>query len=353
MNKKFDGSLKKICPWKGCFDLLSDQVVITDSEGRIVYANLAAVHNTGFTLTEMLSKKPGDLWGGHMDKEFYVQMWQIIKEDKKIFVGEVKNVDKFGREYWQELRITPIFDAKNKIIFFIAIEPVITSRKISEKLRNEFNSIVGHQLLSPWTTNRYLMEIILGEGGLKGKYREIMVDIYNRNKLGINLIIDILLLSRLEGVPPPKENFDLIQLINEILEGKKREYRQIEFLFKAVEPPPNLFVNKQLASQLFGNIISNAAEYSPAQGSQVSIEIKRDGSFIVFSCADNGIGIPEDDKSKIFDRFFRAGNVARVKKQGTGLGLFIVKLISDKFGWQVNFESVVGKGTTFFVKIPS
>lgn len=119
------------------FDHLADHVIITDPEGTIVYANSAVERHTGYRKEEIIGQKPGKVWGGKMSREFYADMWHTIKDLKRPFVGEVENVSKEGKKYWQELRISPVLDDKGQIKFFIGIEPEITSRKAAEAQKEE------------------------------------------------------------------------------------------------------------------------------------------------------------------------------------------------------------------------
>lgn len=112
------------------FDLLADNVVITDIDSNIVYANKAAQSKTGFTLKEMLGKNPGDLWGGRMPTEMYEEMYHAIRELKQSWRGKVKNHRRDGTEYWQWLRVSPILDENNECLYFVAIESDTDSSKL-------------------------------------------------------------------------------------------------------------------------------------------------------------------------------------------------------------------------------
>lgn len=120
------------------FDRIGDHAIITDAQGTILYANDAAERHTGFSRDEMIGKNAGDLWGGHMDQKFYEDMWHTLKVSKLPFHGEVKNKNKDGTEYWQELKIFPVFDEHNAIRFMIGMEPDITMRKASEKVQDQY-----------------------------------------------------------------------------------------------------------------------------------------------------------------------------------------------------------------------
>lgn len=101
-----------------------DSVTITDPDGNILYTNNAVERITGFTKREIIGKKIGtkELWGGLMTEEFYENMWNVIKNEKKPFMSEVKNKNKAGEQYNSLLSITPILDKQHNILFFVSIE---------------------------------------------------------------------------------------------------------------------------------------------------------------------------------------------------------------------------------------
>lgn len=136
--EKLKKLLQEISPFIPGLDLVSDHVVITDPDARIIYANEAVRNQTGYDPKEVIGQNPGKFWGGNMPKEFYEKMWKTIKIDKKTFMGEIKNKRKDGTVYLQEIRISPILDESNNIKFFVAVEPNITeSKKREESLINE------------------------------------------------------------------------------------------------------------------------------------------------------------------------------------------------------------------------
>lgn len=135
------GKIQEIDGWPNGFDLVSDQIIVSDADANILYLNKAALEATGYTKEEMLGKTPGDLWGGLMSEEFYKEMWDTIKNLKKPWIGHVKNKRKDGTEYWAELRISPVLDENGNLKFFIAIEPNITAMKERE-LKDKVDYII-------------------------------------------------------------------------------------------------------------------------------------------------------------------------------------------------------------------
>ena len=106
--------------------------------------------------------------------------------------------------------------------------------------------------------------------------------------------------------------------------------------------------------QIVNNLLSNAAKYT-SRGSQITLTVApaQTAGFLQLTVADNGIGIPPADQSKLFSRFFRAGNVATVETGGAGLGLYITRSLVELHGGHIWFESELNRGSTFYVTFPS
>jgi len=209
---------KKIQPLKAGFDQLADHVIITDANGQIIYANTAVEKNTGFSKEDVLGKNPGDLWGGHMPKEMYEKMWKTIKVDKQPFVAEVQNTRKDGTQYWQELHISPILDNANNIAFFIGIEPNITDRKKREQFREEFISIIGHQLRSPLTTIRWTLSLLTKDQKMTEEQKHFLENLYESDKNLLNLVSDLLTLSHIGNDTTAEETINVVEEIEKIIE---------------------------------------------------------------------------------------------------------------------------------------
>jgi len=336
------------------FDMVSDHVVITDPNANILYANKAAEKNTGYSIEEMIGKNPGDLWGGGMPKEFYEKMWEVIKIEKQPFVGEVKNKRKEGTQYWQEVHISPVLWENGDVKFFIGIEPNITEKKEKEVFRDEFMSILAHQLKNPLTSVKWTLDWITKRGGLTQEQQAMILTIHQSNQSLIDLVVDLMTMTRIGNVEAKREEIDLIEEIERIISDVRLRNPGVAFFFDH-ESACSIISNRSFFVQIFSNIIANAAEYSYKETGKVSICLKKDGDFYVCSVEDNGIGIPIKDQSNIFSKFFRASNAAGVKENGTGLGLFIVKMICDSLKWSISFKSPVTEkqtGTIFFLKMP-
>lgn len=103
-------------------DATDVHIVITNPDGRIIYANAAAENHTGFMIAEMIGKKPGELWGGKMPKDFYDTMWHAIADEKRPFTESMRNCRKNGEPYWQEVHILPVLNSAGKVECYLGIE---------------------------------------------------------------------------------------------------------------------------------------------------------------------------------------------------------------------------------------
>jgi len=165
-------------------------------------------------------------------------------------------------------------------------------------------------------------------------------------------VSDLLVLARMGSVSLEREEINLAAEVAKIVETAQAAFPQISLTFSQAAGEFPLLANLSLARQVLTNLINNAGQYADKDHGEVTVAIKDTGGAYVFSCANNGPAIAEADKPKIFGRLFRTESAKAVRSSGSGLGLFIVKMIADSFGWKVWFESEPGKLTTFFVDMP-
>lgn len=337
----------------------SDHIVITDPEGIILYANEAVTKITGFQVNEVLGKKAGskDLWGGLMDSDFYKQMWETIKIKKQAFKGEISNQRKNGEKYIAFATISPVIDKNGKLLYFVGIERDITIEKAIDRAKSEFVSIASHQLRTPLSSINWYTEMLLDDSkNLKKEQKEFLGEIADGSKRMVRLVNDLLNVSRLELgrmiVEPQK--IDMIESIKTVI--KQYKILLINKKGKVIfnEHPEKLFLDLDptLFNQVVGNVLSNAIKYSPPDRCHVTIKVLKKQKYYEISIADKGMGIPLADQSKIFSKMYRADNARKLEVEGSGLGLYIVKMILEAAGGNVEFKSIPDQGTTFYLRIP-
>lgn len=335
----------------------SDLITITDIEGKIVYINNASSYITGYSRYELIGKKAGKAWGGQMKTNFYKDMWKTIKDEKKVFRGEIQNTRKNGEEYIAEITISPILDENGEVMYYVGIERDITKAKEVDRMKTEFISLASHQLRTPLTAVKWIIELILdGEGGkMTKKLSEMIHNINNSNERMIQLVNALLNVSRIESgrilvEPKPTDMVELVEGVIAEIKNKAEEKNQT-MIFSAHQNLPFVNIDPKLIRNVYMNLLTNAIRYSP-KNSEITIFISKDTRNLISQVADNGMGIPERDKEKIFQKFYRAPNAVKVETKGTGLGLYLAKAIVETSGGKLWFTSEEGKGTSFWFTLP-
>ncbi len=349
----------------------SDHIVITDEDGRCLYMNNAAERITGFKKEEILGEKVGtkDNWGGLMDKDVYEDLWRTIKEEKKPFMGDLKNKRKDGEEYEAKASIAPIKGSDGDVIFFTGIERDITKEKEVDKVKTEFVSLASHQLRTPLSTIGWYTEMLLsGDAGeVNQEQKDYLKEIYDGNQRMVELVNALLDVSRLElgtFIANP-EKIDVKELADSIVKEIEPQIKEKKQTFeKSYEKNlPKMQSDPKLLGIIFQNFLSNAVKYTPEKG-EINLEIKslKKGEkvdnikagkdSILISVKDNGYGIPYSQQDRVFSKLFRADNVLQRDTEGTGLGLYIVKAVIEYSNGKTWFKSKENKGTTFYVMLP-
>ncbi len=334
----------------------SDHIIITDSDGKIIFANKAAEKITGYSQEEIIGKTPR-LWGGQMPLEFYKNLWKTIKLDKKVFEGEISNRRKSGQNYIAEIHIGPVLDERNRILFFVGIERDITKAKEIDRAKSEFVSLASHQLRTPLSAINWYTEMLMdGDvGEMNEKQKDYLQEIYGASKRMAALVSALLNVSRIElgtfAIEPKLT--DVVELTKSVIKDMSLRIRKDkqEVIENYGEGIKTLNVDPNLMRIIIENLFFNSVKYTKDDG-EIKISIEKTADAIVLSVADNGYGIPKDEQVKIFKKFFRADNIREKETDGNGLGLYMVKEVAEKAGGKIWFESEENKGTTFHVSIP-
>ena len=244
------------------------------------------------------------------------------------------------------------------IISFIIIKS-FEHLVIINKMKNEFISIASHQLRSPLTSVKWILELFQKDelGKLTPEQAEYLRILNENNERMIHLVNNLLNISRIEtkNIKIEKKPIKIKSLIDEIVKNA-----QIEALPKNIKIevktsshiPSTIKTDKNKLEIILQNLIDNAIKYSHQNG-QISIRFTYPRSTIKIEIKDNGVGIPEKEQNYIFQKFFRAANATRRQITGTGLGLYLAKSITEALGGKISFKSKEGVGSTFWIELPS
>jgi len=332
----------------------SDQVVITDLDGKIQYVNNAATKITGYNKGEIIGKKPR-LWGNELPNEYYKKIFDGILSSKKTYHGELNNRKKDGQEYIADLRIDPVLDPRGDVIFFVGIERDITHEKKVDQAKTEFVSLASHQLRTPLSAINWYVELVMDDKvKLTQKQRDYLHEIYTASKRMGDLVGSLLNVSRIElgtfTVMPQKINLEKISedVFKELVPKINEKKHQIK---KSYPKDSSYKGDGKLTRIIFHNLLSNAIKYTPA-GGKINLNIKKDKNWYKIEVSDNGYGIPKEQQQQMFTKLFRADNVREKISEGTGLGMYLVKSIIDEVEGKISFKSEKNKGTEFIIKLP-
>lgn len=219
-------------------------------------------------------------------------------------------------------------------------------------------SVAAHQLKNPIATLRTCIEILISGdvGTINAKQKEYLNDsLENINKMAelINNFLDMSKIEekRYEVRPSP---IDFSKLVQDIVKDffYLAKASNCEIIFNKPQDFPFVFADSFKIRQVIENLISNAIRYkSPGRG-KIEIGMRKDGNKVIFSCEDNGIGIPDFEAPKVFSKFYRSEDALKIDPTGSGLGLFIDKAVIDLSGGKIWFEKNKDKGVTFYFTLP-
>lgn len=249
----------------------------------------------------------------------------------------------------------------------------IEMREINDELqkvnqaKSEFVALAAHQLRTPVSTMAWYSEFLLDNPDLpKEKCREYMRQINETGRQMGELIDTLLMMSALEmNTRDRKEEvFTLDEVVQHVISNNVSVTKDTKITTKVdITTDMEVMTDRSMFQAIFQNLYSNAVKYSPQDG-EVTIhaeKIEKGGRFgdkvipaesLGISVSDQGVGIPAEQQQYVFSRLFRADNVIDMKIKGTGLGLYIVKLVVDHFLGSIWFSSKENEGTTFYVTIP-
>ncbi|MBI2038476.1 MAG: HAMP domain-containing protein [Candidatus Nealsonbacteria bacterium] len=256
-----------------------------------------------------------------------------------------------------EVSTIPLIREKEKTGTLVVLHD-ITREKTVEKLKTEFVSLAAHQLRTPLSAIKWALKMLIeGDvGRLSKNQMEIVEKTYQSNERMVDLINDLLDVTRIEEgrylfKPIFAEIEPIVQfVVNSYKEEAKRKKLILEFK-GFVGKVPRVMVDVEKIRIAIQNLIDNAIKYTPPDG-RVTVSLNYGKKELEVAVKDTGVGIPQDQRERVFSKFFRGVNAVRMETDGSGLGLFIAKNIIEAHDGKIWFESEEGKGTTFHFSLP-
>ncbi len=252
-----------------------------------------------------------------------------------------------------QVDVTPVMDGK-KVIGTVVLLFDVTERETAEQMRREFTANVSHELKTPLHTISGCAEM-LESGGVRPEDQKKFVHlIYTQVQRMITLVQDILYISHLDegAVDMSCSRIDMCLMADKVIESLSQEAEKKHVGVSLDSDGEVIYYGvARLTESIIFNLIDNAIKYNK-EGGEVHVRLRAAAHTITLQVSDNGIGIPEEDQTRIFERFYRVDKSRSREIGGTGLGLAIVKHAAMLQNAQIRLDSQPGRGSTFTVVFP-
>ncbi len=334
------------------FESVSAGVILVNANGKISLVNRTALQAfcsgdgnvVGKPFTQVI----------HHDK---VRSLLLTSLNEKTEVSdEVEIYEPEERIYRVETSL--VRDELGNLTGVIALFSDITEIRRLERMKTEFVSTVSHELRTPLTSIKGFIATLLEdrEGYFDAETRYEFYQIIDQETDRLRrLIEDLLNLSRIErgvALQPHWQRVDLSKVIERVLAIQRSYTDKHQLIADLPEDLPPIVADEDKIDGILTNLVNNAIKYSP-NGGEVRVRAVREDNSILISVQDQGIGIPKDKLTKIFEKFERIDTKETRAAGGTGIGLYLVKHLVELHEGQIWAESEgVGKGATFYVRLP-
>ncbi|KKU34244.1 MAG: Two-component hybrid sensor and regulator [Candidatus Uhrbacteria bacterium GW2011_GWE2_46_68] len=339
---------------------IGEGLVVVDAKGLIIMVNRAAESIFTLRSDRMVGKQFSSVIV-LLDKDNHVlsgdahpvlsTLLTAKKANRMEFLSKRSNQDIFPIA----LTSAPIL-LSGKVTGSVIIIRDITREKEIDRMKSEFISIASHQLRGPVASIKWYGELL---GKETSRMKESTKEFVNRINVStvqlVALIDDFLNVSRIESntVARTLEDIEPYKLVQNIVETYRHDIEEkgLKLTIKNLSKVKSVSFDPESIREIYANIIANAIKYTKDRG-DIFIRLFDRGVTLMLEAKDTGEGIPRDEQSKIFTKFYRASNVLEGGHKGTGLGLYTAHLLAKQAGGDITFISAKGKGSTFTVSLP-
>jgi|GEM_PF-1016608 PAS domain S-box/PAS domain S-box len=344
---------------RAILDNVIDGIITINAQGIIQSVNPAAVRIFGYTVDEVVDQNVKMLMGEpyHSQHDGYLSNYLSTGHAQIIGRGrEVEGRRKDGTFFPLDLAVSQV-DLAGRAMFIGVIRDLSDAKRV-ERLKAEFVSTVSHELRTPLTAIRGSLALvnsgILGE--VPDDVKELTVVAEQSSERLVRLINDILDVEKIGSgqMKLDMQAVDLGQAVERAVTDTRAFAEQYGVRLVIAETLPNsrVLADFDRLVQIFTNLISNAAKFSPRDSEVVLATTQPKPGRVRITVKDSGIGISEEFKGRIFGKFAQADGSDSKTKGGTGLGLNITKNLVERMAGTISFESEPGQGTTFIVEFP-
>lgn len=337
---------------------LTDGVMATDSQKRVVLANPAFLRMTGCREVRAVGREVGEVIPVAQIEKL-IDRALAISEDEIVELAEEISCEAEAGQTGPifNARCIPYIDRAGRNVGTITVLHDITALKRMDQIKSEFVSMVSHEIRSPLNSVLAQMQIVMEglAGEVTARQQEILSRASEKVKSLVSLSSELLDLARIESglISQEKEQLNLADILADQVAFHSAK-AQAKGISLTLEPPVELAPvvgDRRNIEEVFSNLISNAISYTP-EGGKVAVSVAMESGYLRASVSDNGIGMAPDDLGYIFNRFYRIKNDKTRFIIGTGLGLAIVKSIVEAHNGFIRVESEPDRGSTFHVYLP-
>lgn len=325
-------------------------VVAVDREERVVHANAAAQAILGIDSKTALGRR---IWEVMRVVEVSDALGEAMRQNR-VRVSEVR-IPTPQKDQVIQLTATPLRNGSDHIDGAVVVLHDVSELRQLESVRRDFVANISHELKTPLTAIRGLVETLIDDPSMERDTHDRFIEKIRdqSTRLG-NLVSDLLTLSRLESGPGGLR-FESMDLRDTVAESCRTQLHAAETKRVALhsglpDRPVTIEGDSEAMRELVDNLVSNAVKYTPS-GGRVDVRLTTENGSAVLEVADTGIGIPPEEQSRVFERFYRVDKARSRQLGGTGLGLSIVKHVALAHGGSVSLKSASGRGSTFRVQV--
>jgi signal transduction histidine kinase len=347
---------------------VSDGLVLVDTVGRVLTANPACERITGWPardlygrdLVAVLQARPmhwagngngGDLWAGPMTGDAPLPEASAATPP----AIELALIGRHGNEIYTEARVAQVVDDDGQLLGAVVSLRDVSAQREAEELQATFLSVISHELQTP-------LSVIRGFAELLADGVESMPPAQVRNKLQIvaeeserlsTMVENLLDASRIGagGLELTREPVNIPRLVRQAVQKMEPLSARHHFVIAVPDDLPPVLADYARVEQVLINLLENAIKYSPG-GGQITITSDLTSDEVILHISDEGIGVPEAERERIFSRFGRLNSRVVRQMKGVGLGLYIARAIITAHGGRIWVDPAPGGGAQFSFSLP-
>lgn len=352
---------------------------VAKPDWRLTFANPAFEQITGYRIAHAIGQPYSFLRAIHEQIPDSAALLDKLEHDHECNITTL-SWHQSGERYWSELRFSPIYDDMRQLSHVVAVQNDITQAKLLEKerlqkekvevalrkerelnhLKDRFLEMMAHELHTPLTSIMLSHDMLkqYGERVDAAERNEFLDSIREETERLNNIVNDVLHISRSNdgGLNLHPETVDLVPFCYDLAHTLQEDYAKTHNVrFHSTERTIRTTADTNMLRRALSNVLDNAIKYSPGGGEiTVSLSVADDADehdeYVIVTVRDEGIGIPDEDKARLFDPFHRGSNIGNLP--GTGLGLTLVRQIIRAHEGEIWVDSTLAQGTTVTLRLP-